>query len=374
MRKILLFTFASFWTFSASAQLRLDLDGNVSVGNCQPLTNARLNVGASTQPSTQKYGICSDLATSSGVFNIGLGSVTFSSTASTSGRTIGVQGVAGNLGVNYGVIGVLLGTKNGAGVFGTLTSTTGLSSISGQYAGYFEGAVHVTGNLTAPTLLVPSDNRLQENITSLASEAKTPGEMLDNLMSVSVIKYNYIDQQIEESDTSQVVNQRNSQEKQMHYGLSAQELRELYPDLVCEGQDGYLGVNYIELVPVLIRSIQELKQELDIVKGGDDNATMSRSASATAVSEAKAVGNILYQNTPNPFKEQTTIQFQLADKARNAAICIFDMTGKMLKKLPVSSGETSVSINSWELGEGLFLYTLMVNGREIDTKRMLIKK
>jgi hypothetical protein len=50
------------------------------------------------------------------------------------------------------------------------------------------------------------------------------------------------------------------------------------------------------------------------------------------------------------------------------------MTGKMLKKLPISSGETSVSINGWELGEGMFLYTLMVNGREIDTKRMIIAK
>jgi hypothetical protein len=64
----------------------------------------------------------------------------------------------------------------------------------------------------------------------------------------------------------------------------------------------------------------------------------------------------------------------LADDARDAAICIFDMTGKMLKKLPILSGETSVSVNGWELGEGMFLYTLMVNGREIDTKRMIITK
>jgi hypothetical protein len=64
----------------------------------------------------------------------------------------------------------------------------------------------------------------------------------------------------------------------------------------------------------------------------------------------------------------------LADDATNAAICIFDMSGKMLKKLPVSSGMTSVSINGWELGEGMFLYTLIVNGREIDTKRMIMTK
>ena len=74
------------------------------------------------------------------------------------------------------------------------------------------------------------------------------------------------------------------------------------------------------------------------------------------------------------FLEQTVIHFSLADDARDAAICIFDMTGKQLKKLPISSGETSVSVNGWELGEGMFLYTLIVNGREIDTKRMIITK
>jgi hypothetical protein len=46
----------------------------------------------------------------------------------------------------------------------------------------------------------------------------------------------------------------------------------------------------------------------------------------------------------------------------------------MLKKVPISSGGTSVSINGWELGEGMFLYTLMVGGQEIDTKRMIITK
>ena len=84
--------------------------------------------------------------------------------------------------------------------------------------------------------------------------------------------------------------------------------------------------------------------------------------------------NVLYQNSPNPFKEQTTIRFSLANDAQNASICIFDMTGKMLKNLPVSSGDTSVSLNGWEIGEGMFLYTLIVNGKEIDTKRMIITK
>ena len=33
--------------------------------------------------------------------------------------------------------------------------------------------------------------------------------------------------------------------------------------LVLEGEDGSLSVNYLEMIPLVIRSIQELKQEID---------------------------------------------------------------------------------------------------------------
>ena len=140
-----------------------------------------------------------------------------------------------------------------------------------------------------------------------------------------------------------------------------------------DGQDGYLAVNYTELVPVLIRSIQELKQELDEMKGGGDSR-QTRSVSFGDSEIKTSAKNVLYQNTPNPFKEQTTIRFSLADETKDAAICIFDLTGKLLKRVAVSSSVGSISVNSWELGEGMFLYTLMVNGCEVDTKRMIITK
>ena len=158
-----------------------------------------------------------------------------------------------------------------------------------------------------------------------------------------------------------------------HFGIDAEELRNIYPDLVLEGQDGYLSVNYVELVPILIRSIQELKQELDEVKGAPKAQTRS-AGNEPADFSAVASGNVLYPNTPNPFKEQTVIRFSLADDVRDASICIFDMTGKTLKKLPISSGMESVSIGGYELGEGMFLYSLIVNGQVIDTKRMVISK
>ena len=47
---------------------------------------------------------------------------------------------------------------------------------------------------------------------------------------------------------------------------------------------------------------------------------------------------------------------------------------KTIKKFPISSGMESVYVGGYELGEGMFLYSLIVNGQEIDTKKMVISK
>ena len=104
------------------------------------------------------------------------------------------------------------------------------------------------------------------------------------------------------------------------------------------------------------------------------NGDVMMAKGMTGVTSATAVANKLYQNTPNPFKETTVIRFSLADDAADAAICIFDMTGKQLKRIPVSRGQDSISVNGTELGAGMFLYSLIVNGKEIDTKRMILSK
>ena len=59
-----------------------------------------------------------------------------------------------------------------------------------------------------------------------------------------------------------------SNEKENKIGLLAQEIIEVFPELVKEGDDknGTLSVNYQGLVPVLINAIKEQQAQIDELK------------------------------------------------------------------------------------------------------------
>lgn len=378
------------------AQLKVDSTGAVSIGRENAASNTLLTIGDNNlSPTTGYTGISSLLHAhnlSTGKKSFGLYSY-INGYSPANAPTIGTFSYAsfGKSGKMYGIIGCVNSDQNGIGVYGTAGGYGSLygETVSSSYAGYFAGPTYIYGTCTATEVVTPSDITLQENIMSIGDEEKGKGcSTLDNMMNLTVIKYTnkpkeyndkfdemeFYEDEVQAARAVEIAKERiREMADQKHYGLSAQELQNAYPDLVRKGENGILSINYVELVPILIRSIQELKQELDKVKD-NGGLRMTRSAFNSNDDVQPSTQNVLYQNTPNPFKERTNIRFRLADEAKDAAICIFDMTGKMLRKLPVSSGETSVSINGWELGEGMFLYTLIVNGREIDTKRMIITK
>ena len=55
--------------------------------------------------------------------------------------------------------------------------------------------------------------------------------------------------------------------KDIQIGLYAQEVQEVLPEAVYQS-NGYLNVSYDKLIPLLIEAIKELKNEIDLLKGG----------------------------------------------------------------------------------------------------------
>jgi hypothetical protein len=50
------------------------------------------------------------------------------------------------------------------------------------------------------------------------------------------------------------------------YGVIAQEVQKEFPEMVKMQENGYLSVDYIQLIPVMIESIKELNQEIENLK------------------------------------------------------------------------------------------------------------
>ncbi len=83
----------------------------------------------------------------------------------------------------------------------------------------------------------------------------------------------------------------------------------------------------------------------------------------------------LFQNNPNPFTVDTEIKMSLPESARNAKILVYNMEGRQLKEFEVRGrGETSITITGHDLGQGMYLYALIVDGKVVDTKRMILTK
>ena len=330
----------------------------------------------------------------------------FNAIAST--KAIGLQGYAtiattsiGVLGsANYGSksIGVLgsipqNNVTTGAAVYGTVYNDLGTALSTGdKYAGFFRGNVKATGSIVAGSTIQGA--LLGESASS--SNSSEGGQSLRGIsMASSLSGLNVTTYQKErpampveeetifdpDGDSSKVMEapEPDIMDEQFytksHYALDADKLEEVFPDLVYVNKDGSKVINYVEMIPLLVQSINELNEKIEVLQGQSSSGRAKAAVrGTTGVNGTSISQNKLYQNTPNPFKETTTIHFTLADDARDAYICFFDMTGKPVKKLPISSGMDSVSFRGYEIGEGMFLYSLVVNGQEVDTKRMIISR
>ncbi|GAC1372160.1 MAG: hypothetical protein NVSMB30_12610 [Hymenobacter sp.] len=104
---------------------------------------------------------------------------------------------------------------------------------------------------TVNGVIQTSDARLKTNITGLGYGMKT-------VMSMSPVRYAW----------KQTPSQTNK------IGFIAQELQKVVPEVVSVGDDANqtLGVNYAELVPVLVKALQEQQAQLETMRGRAEQA------------------------------------------------------------------------------------------------------
>lgn len=117
--------------------------------------------------------------------------------------------------------------------------------------------------------------------------------------------------------------------------------------------------DYQTQIDELKKEVQELKE---LLKQSKINVDMNNVSN-----EPK-----LYQNAPNPGKGETVVRYYLPKEVNNASIGIYNISGQLIKNIPLKEkGNGSIILNG--IRGGSYVYTLSVDGRNIDTKKMMIQ-
>ena len=116
------------------------------------------------------------------------------------------------------------------------------------YNGYFYDVIYM------------SDKAVKTNIADLP-------KITDKLYSLRPVNYNLLKQIKAPADGKQSATSGNQaaqtvQDTVKHIGFIAQEVKELFPDLVAQNKEGLLGVKYIELIPVLVQALKEQNEKI----------------------------------------------------------------------------------------------------------------
>ena len=146
--------------------------------------------------------------------------------------------------------------------------------------------------------------------------------------------------------------------------------------MVEKDKRGNYWVNYIELVPILVKGINELSEELAELTGTSSKKTKAKKES-TAIEQSTAEVDIVRmdQNKPNPFSESTVITLSIPKDTKTATIFIYGLSGKLVKSIPVNErGKTDITVYASDLTSGMYIYSLVVDGQVKVTRRMRVSE
>jgi hypothetical protein len=185
------------------------------------------------------------------------------------------------------------------------------------------------------------------------------------------------------------------------YGLIAEELEEILPGLVkatkFEGRMAdrvdstgkqqattaedidFKAVNYTELIPIVIKGMQEQAAEIRAKdeKIADLEARLQKVEALLNGRTGTLISTSAYleQNTPNPTAGTTSIRYHVPETSTSARLTLTNAKGQLIKTITLGNrGTGHLSLNTAALAAGTYNYTLYVDGKQADTKRLVITR
>ncbi|HAS40262.1 MAG TPA: hypothetical protein DCS93_07275 [Microscillaceae bacterium] len=114
----------------------------------------------------------------------------------------------------------------------------------------FHSVVKIRGKLEYQTIQQVSDERFKQNITPLDAQ------QVDKLYQLQGTKYQFRTEEFKERGFAEG----------NYLGFLAQEVQALYPELVSEDEEGYLSINYVGLIPIIVEANKQQQKRIEALE------------------------------------------------------------------------------------------------------------
>lgn len=303
---------------SATAQIKVDSNGDVAIGTPNTSSNYKLNING----GLKVYG----------------GNIYFDPY------------------VNYNSFTIKEDSYGNAGIIPWGNNSCTLGSSSYQFNRIYSKYIY------PELVLVTSDKRLKTNDTDIDGA-------LDKIKNLQGKKYDYKTEYIDTIKNEKIKADVKRKSKD-RLGFFAQDVMEIIPEaVVYEEENDTYYMDYNAIIPVLVEALKEQQTQIDFLQNQiDGNKLKSANLGNTNSS------SLLNQNSPNPFSVNTTISYQLDSNAKKSVLYIFNMSGGLIDTYTLAPGSNQIIIEGNSMTPGMYIYTLVCDGKEMDSKRMILTK
>ncbi len=280
-----------------------------------------------------------------------------------------------------GLVSLVSNTQTWETAFRTTVSNYNSYAYNLRYSGQDRFFVHASGYLwCSQGGYFGSDSTLKENI-----------EMIDSpLLKITKLNgYEYNFKSILKNNTDKTKYLPNENKVERRLGLIAQEVKQIFPGIVKTMPDSTLAISYVDLIAPIIESIKEQQNQIETLKRivfAQEQDLLKLKKYEDCFCYGDTIPNksnvltdsdfaILYDNVPNPFSEDTEIKYYVPESANSSSLMIFNMEGTEIKSYSIDQkGNGKIIIEGSELSAGMYLFTLIIDEKIIDTKRMIKTK
>jgi hypothetical protein len=133
------------------------------------------------------------------------------------------------------------------------------------------------------------------------------------------------------------------------------------------------GLRYDEFVVPLVKAVQELskqneqqQQQIEALKALVTKLAKGQSYTISSMGS-------LSQNIPNPVTGITRISYSVPAGSNRAQLLLTNKLGERVKIIAVAASSSgTVDINTTMLSSGSYNYSLVVDGKAVETKTMVV--